>query len=680
MIAATAIFPPVCFLRRFGRFLFACLFLLPVQQGYAQSVSLDLGTLVIGTLRAERVQVAFSQGGSAWLTVASVRYGDRALHAVRIDCPGASFGRGKFICADGRLSAREVKSMAVDIDVDPQRGRASVTLRPGRNERWQIEASRSTRGATAIDLSLVAANVERLVPWLPQLAQENWHGRVSGSVHAIMGKGGAGLPQTLRARLHAEQLAFSRANGTQAVSGFNGVLTLDGDDEGERWDWRAGFEWSSGEVYVQPVYLAGGGWSASASGALQGDLVSVSQAYVKGDGIGEARFAAQWSRSQQALLDARIDTDELDLSRVGSTLLAPLLEQRGVSGLALNGRAQASLVLDRQGLQAVDLTLDSAGVSDAAQRFRVDGVSGRIPWRRDSLTAAHLHFGGAMLGRLPLGEFDVDVAMHGYDWRIPTARIPILDAALHVRDLAVQHVGDAWTWQAGADLEPLSMPRLTALFGLPSMAGSLGASLPRVSYAGGVLNMDGALLIQVFDGYLRADALQVIEPWGRLPRLTADVEARHIDLGQLTETFRFGRITGFIDASMKGLELANWAPLAFDARIDSSPGSYEKRISQRAVEDITALGGAGATLAIQRSFLRFFDRFGYSAIGWRCVLRDGVCHMDGLAPTAGDGYLIVRGGGIPALNVIGYNRRVDWAELVSRLKRVTAEGSTPVIR
>ena len=41
--------------------------------------------------------------------------------------------------------------------------------------------------------------------------------------------------------------------------------------------------------------------------------------------------------------------------------------------------------------------------------------------------------------------------------------------------------------------------------------------------------------------------------------------------------------------------------------------------------------------------------------------------------------LIVRGGGIPALDVIGYNRRVDWNELVARLQRVVAEDVSPTI-
>jgi hypothetical protein len=41
---------------------------------------------------------------------------------------------------------------------------------------------------------------------------------------------------------------------------------------------------------------------------------------------------------------------------------------------------------------------------------------------------------------------------------------------------------------------------------------------------------------------------------------------------------------------------------------------------------------------------------------------------------------MVKGGGLPALNVMGYNRRVGWDELVSRLRAIAAGNSRPVIK
>ena len=99
------------------------------------------------------------------------------------------------------------------------------------------------------------------------------------------------------------------------------------------------------------------------------------------------------------------------------------------------------------------------------------------------------------------------------------------------------------------------------------------------------------------------------------------------------------------------------------------------------IKNISSLGGSGAVAAIQRSVLRFFDEFGYSQIGWSCVLRNGICRMGGIAAEPlPHGYLIVKGGGIPAITVIGYNRDVDWPELVSRLQRITGDHAQPVIQ
>jgi hypothetical protein len=145
---------------------------------------------------------------------------------------------------------------------------------------------------------------------------------------------------------------------------------------------------------------------------------------------------------------------------------------------------------------------------------------------------------------------------------------------------------------------------------------------------------------------------------------------RNLDLDLVTQTFSFGKISGRIDADVKAMELVNWDPVRFNARIASSPGDYSRRLSQAAVQNITALGGAGAAAAIQRSFLRFFETFGYSALGWSCRLELDVCHMGGIENVP-QGYVIVKGGGIPAISVLGYNRSVSWRELLARLKRIT---------
>ena len=172
--------------------------------------------------------------------------------------------------------------------------------------------------------------------------------------------------------------------------------------------------------------------------------------------------------------------------------------------------------------------------------------------------------------------------------------------------------------------------------------------------------------------------LTMQNPLGITPILNADIALRNLDLGSLTRTFSFGAIEGKLDGDIDDLQLQNWKPVKFDAVVQSSPGKYPKKISQRAVENISALGGAGAA-AIQRSFLQFFKQFNYEKMGLSCKLRNDVCEMNGIASTQG-GYVIVKGSGIPAITVLGYNHTVGWSELLARIKRVTDGNSKAIVK
>jgi len=53
--------------------------------------------------------------------------------------------------------------------------------------------------------------------------------------------------------------------------------------------------------------------------------------------------------------------------------------------------------------------------------------------------------------------------------------------------------------------------------------------------------------------------------------------------------------------------------------------------------------------------------------------------MGGIEPELQPSYTLVRGGGIPAITVMGYNQEVEWQELVNRLQRITLE-KEPIIQ
>jgi hypothetical protein len=316
-------------------------------------------------------------------------------------------------------------------------------------------------------------------------------------------------------------------------------------------------------------------------------------------------------------------------------------------------------------------------LEDKSNRFAFYKVNASIPWVVDQATQAEVSYAGGTLLHLPLGTANLSAKLDGYSLTTPNLQIPLLDGALTVQEVSAARVADRWHWHLRADLSPIALPEFSHAMGWPRMDGKISASIPQVTYSNGQLSTDGTIALRAFDGTVNIAHLAMQEPLGLAPRLSANLEMRNLDMELLTRTFSFGMITGRLDGDVSGLELSSWQPVKFDASFRSSPGDYRRKISQRAVENISALGGAGAAAAIQRSVLRFFNEFNYQRIGLSCKLRNGICQMDGVEP-AEQGYVMIKGSGVPAITVLGYNRTVSWNELLERVQHII-QGNTKAI-
>jgi hypothetical protein len=368
------------------------------------------------------------------------------------------------------------------------------------------------------------------------------------------------------------------------------------------------------------------------------------------------------------------------LGKAGELLLAPFLEQARLPRFQFGGAMDLALDWDETGPTRLDLALRDASLADPDKRLALSGIQATLPWRLDEATSGRLRVAGGSLGRVPLGAFTLPLTMKGWTFSLGEVLIPILDGAVAIQGGQAHLEEGQWHWQLGGSVYPISMEKLSAALGLPTMSGSLSGVIPGVRAEKGTISLDGQLVVQVFDGYMAAQGVSLSDPFGPAPVFRAQsVDIRHLDLGQMTQTFSFGDITGYLDGDLDALEVVKWQPQRFNARFISSPGDYRRRISQRAVQNISSLGGAGAAAAIQRSFLSFLKTFGYARIGISCRLENGVCHMGGVKD-APQGYVLVEGGGVPSLTVIGYNPTVDWNELVSRLKEAVANNARPVVR
>lgn len=446
-----------------------------------------------------------------------------------------------------------------------------------------------------------------------------------------------------------------------------------------------------------------GGAVLSASGSYDGHILNIKQAVADLPELGRVQLTVGWDVQKSTLLEGALQGGGLALTKLFETYAKPFLDKGALAESALYGHADVDAHYRNGALQSLKLKLHEAGISDAARRFALLGVNSDIDWQADAPRTATIAFaGGALLGAT-LGAGQWTVNMKGLEFDVPQATLPILDGKLDLRDFHLhREMGQAgkpcngcsqagqaglpcsdckpeWHWYFAGSVLPISMEQFSQAAGWPKMLGTLAGHIPRVSYDGREISVDGALLFNVFDGTVVATKLKLADAFGRAPRLSGNLAMRNLDLDLLTRTFAFGNMQGRLDADVNNLELQDWQPVRFEARLYSSAGRYPKKISQKAVQNISSLGGAGAAAAIQRSYLGIFENFGYDRIGWSCVLRNDVCQMGGIEATDNGPYSIIRGGGIPAISVMGYNRAVSWGELITRLKRVTQDNVTPIV-
>jgi hypothetical protein len=386
--------------------------------------------------------------------------------------------------------------------------------------------------------------------------------------------------------------------------------------------------------------------------------------------------------------DAGVDAAELDIA---SPDLAPLVPRYlsgwlGVFGLAdleLAGSMQARLSVQDGELARAQASLREMSIGDAKNRFRFDGIEGDPVFSAAAPAGSVLRWRGGQVMGLEFGA--ASWPLRSGEGRIALERdieVPLLGGAVRFEGASLRPpAGDrGLEVELGLTLRDLDVARLAQAMQWPAFKGQLDGHIPRVRYANDRIDLDGTLSAAMFDGSVQVSGLAMERPFGTAPTLAADIVFDDLNLQSLTEVFGFGAITGALDGSIRGLRLVDWSAQAFHADLHTDPGwPGEQRISQRAVQDLSSVGGGGGLgESLQAQALKLFEDFRYRQIGIRCRLANGVCRMDGLG-SVGNGFSIVQGAGLPRLSVVGFNRNVDWPTLVDRLVAVTQGQSTPVI-
>ncbi|HEX7817504.1 hypothetical protein [Dyella sp.] len=360
-------------------------------------------------------------------------------------------------------------------------------------------------------------------------------------------------------------------------------------------------------------------------------------------------------------------------TRYGQSWLAAL----GLRDMRVQGQVNGMFNLDGGTLKSFSFDTDGLDAADAEGRLAVAGLRGGMDW------AAQGDRPPTTLGWRNLDIYRIANGAAQAHWQSRNGTmalqrpldVPVLGGKLHVGEFAWRPAaGKGERLNTSLVLTGIDMAAFSRAVGWPEFSGTLGGAIPGLRWVDDRFELEGGLTVNVFDGFVEMTRLSLQQPFGPTPVFSGNVRLSRIDLGALTSVFDFGSITGRMDGSIDQLRLVNWNPVAFKASLLAPDGG---KISQRAVNNLTSVGGGGLASGLQGAVLRIFKTFSYKRIGLNCTLEGSLCHMGGL-DRDGDSYTILEGSGLPRLQVVGHQTQVDWPTLVRRLKAAT-EGAAPEV-
>jgi hypothetical protein len=403
-------------------------------------------------------------------------------------------------------------------------------------------------------------------------------------------------------------ITANNAEGTIAGDKLDVRLQATVKPSPDGWLFRGAVSSSSGQAYVDPIFLdtgvhaltfdAQGEWSAS-RGIVMQRFVYEHDRVAHVSGAARIDLNADQPLRELSVADARVE-----FPGIYATYLEPLVSNETLKALHTNGAIRWSAQVAEGLPRKLVAKLDSINV-DGGEHLRVADLSGDVQWHSDEpqrdapIIGSNLRWRSASVFGLNVGSAELQFQIAGHSFRLlQPAQVPLLDGGLDIDTLRVRNLGEPGVaFFIDATLRPISVPLLCRAFGWPEFGGHIGGVISKLRMRDGVVTLGTTLQGQIFDGDVAVRDLRLEQPFGNWPRFYASIQFDNLNLEQVTSAFSFGRITGRLSGAIDRLELFNWAPVAFDARLYTPPDDPTRhRISQRAVESIGSLGGGGSSI------------------------------------------------------------------------------------
>jgi hypothetical protein len=498
--------------------------------------------------------------------------------------------------------------------------------------------------------------------------------------HTLKGKTHLKIKLSGKTRLHhfsidgnIKNFNFSNKNETQVGENLRLSLALKGQTLTTGFKLQGTLKLKHGELLIEPVYLEikkDKPISFKVDLAWQAQHLKLNHFLYKHDKVINLQGIGDFTKNNSWIINSlTVNTGKTSLKALYSHYLSSLLEED--KQLIVNGAIQAKLNWQQENRHLV-ANLYNINIKDEQKHFGLTGIRGKIQWDSNKDTyPSHIHWTkGYFASSVQLGKSQIRANLTGKRIKLLAPWYqPIFDGAIRIEEFQLEKKPKLSGFLRGK-LYPISFSKLTkALNGIP-LQGTISGDIPLISFNDKHIEIGGQLRVRIFDGEIVIRSLCLDDLFGDIPLLKANIDIKKLNLKTLTNVTKFGEIQGLLSGYIKNLHLENWTPISFDAYFGTpADDPMPHIINQKAVRRIARLGGDGVVNVLSRGILSFFEEFYYKKIGWGCRLENGTCEMSG-AELASNGYYIIKGSGLPRIDVIGYNSIVDWDVLITRLKRI----------
>ncbi len=257
-------------------------------------------------------------------------------------------------------------------------------------------------------------------------------------------------------------------------------------------------------------------------------------------------------------------------------------------------------------------------------------------------------------------------------------KIPLFGGAVNLDNVTFRDLlSPARALTLNMTVDKIDLGRAAPALGLPPFEGTLSALIPQIRLAGNSLTSEGEIELRLFDGTIKIEKISVDNVFSPVAAMKSSIDILDLNLGELTKTFEFGKITGILQGRVENLVIVHGQPESFFIDIHTvKKRGISQRISTKALENVSILGTGAAASVLNRGIYSLFNEYRYKKMGFQGQLNNDELLLLGIE-TQGDKGYIIKGALIPPrVNVVSFTERISFKEMIKRLKGVNFSSAT----